>query len=441
MNSVLIVGHVYVDVDLSPWHPEPKLRHGGVIHAARAAWALGLDFGVAFVAPDYLTASIDRYLRELSCDRISRVGIVLGAPNVVTYWDAKESSAQGYQDLLREERRIELDASSIKAAVQDSRFETVLAFPDPDWDQTALDAVTSTGKTTIVDPSDLPSDYRPSHLSGELVLMTSTSTALFQESCGRSVDRLLEFGPKIHATKIVLKENRGGAAVYSPAGQVLAESACVYSEAVHSVGVGDAFDVAFASRYGRDTLESAITFSAGVASVYASSTDPDELRDILRPECFPEWLARPHHQVRLPWDVRPDFPIYLAAPDFDYLDRRHIEHVIEALEYHNFRVLRPVQINGQLSSESSNSDRARAFDDDVSLLYRSKLLLAILRPNDSGTLVEMGIAFGACLPVVAYDSESTEMNPMVTFLPNVFANTVPDVVDAVFDLISRQYNG
>jgi hypothetical protein len=54
-----LIGQVLVDVTLSSEQGESKLRLGGLMHAARAMWALGVNYSLGYSAPSYLVA-LDR---------------------------------------------------------------------------------------------------------------------------------------------------------------------------------------------------------------------------------------------------------------------------------------------------------------------------------------------------------------------------------------------
>ena len=40
--------------------------------------------------------------------------------------------------------------------------------------------------------------------------------------------------------------------------------------------------------------------------------------------------------IRVPWNERVNYPIYMAAPDFDYVDTKKLDVLEESLFYHHF---------------------------------------------------------------------------------------------------------
>ena len=60
--KICILGHFLVDVTFGGSKKEPKLRFGGIAHAARTAWALGVPYTLAYLAPTYLDEQINLFL-------------------------------------------------------------------------------------------------------------------------------------------------------------------------------------------------------------------------------------------------------------------------------------------------------------------------------------------------------------------------------------------
>lgn len=123
----LLIGEVFVDVTLMPTGTEPKLRLGGVVHAARGLWALRKRFAVAAFVPDYLKSSAERYLIQFGCKKFITAGDITGAPNVMLIFDATEVDDQQYRDLLVEEKSIELNDEL--TAKNFLGFKDALVFP------------------------------------------------------------------------------------------------------------------------------------------------------------------------------------------------------------------------------------------------------------------------------------------------------------------------
>ena len=175
-------------------------------------------------------------------------------------------------------------------------------------------------------------------------VITSTSSEIFLDKFKGSPERLGQEVLDIYGESFLLKENRGGSRFYRQAQKKPIEIGAQLRLIVHSVGVGDAFDAAFVNlRQTRDD-ESALTCASWIAAGYAATTFMDDFTDgcsrVLALE-RDEILSLPG--VSLPWEVRSQFNIYIAAPDFDYLDRTHIDRLVGCLKYHNFNPRLPVE--------------------------------------------------------------------------------------------------
>ena len=110
--------------------------------------------------------------------------------------------------------------------------------------------------------------------------------------------------------------------------------------------------------------------------------------------------------VTLPWHDRPNYNIYLAAPDFSYVDRQILDQVIASLEYHNFNLRRPIKENGELNEQSSDHNRKLVYLNDCQLIDECDLIFAVPIFKDPGTLVEIGMAIAKSKPVITYDPVS-----------------------------------
>ena len=105
---ICLVGDILTDVTLpSPSQKEYKMRLGGVVHAARGLWAMGVDYAVAYFAPAYIDGQIESYLHEIGCREIHKIGNVTGCPYTMLIREAKEIGNQGYEFLYRDCIKIE----------------------------------------------------------------------------------------------------------------------------------------------------------------------------------------------------------------------------------------------------------------------------------------------------------------------------------------------
>ena len=236
----------------------------------------------------------------------------------------------------------------------------------------------------------------------------------------------------LDASVFVLKENRGGARVMD---RERARTVGIPAQIVrtrNSIGVGDVFSAAFVS-----LLDEGVTCagwrSSRVAAAYAQTLAFRDFRCLARRALLLSVEEmRGLGGVYLPWEARPQREIYLAAPDFSYGDRRAIELAVRCLEYHNFRVRRPVLEVGEIQNTATAGERRQVYDRDVELLRRCSLVFAIPTGRDPGTLVEVGMAVNAGTPVVVYDPENACNNNMLTAGTRLHSPDIGACIDEVF---------
>lgn len=438
---LLILGQVLVDVTLPPQRSaqEPKLRLGGVIHALRACWALGVPYGLGFVAPTYLHNAIRKYAASFGAEVADCIGTVDGSPNVILVNDARECGAQGYEQLLRDELTVDVDSASLSALLTKG-WTDVLAFPSNQDAGPILHALQSLhGPRCHVETG---------WLSGELGLLTesgfksdtvfiSTSSSIFLEGCEGQAARLAQMVVGHVSANMVLKENRGGARLFTEGGPIIHVPAHV-TPIVHSVGVGDVFDVAYVATHATRGGEGAMRLAALIASAYAMTTEPDVFgRDV------GAWIREDPAVVGelagviLPWESRPQANIYIAAPDFDYMDVRPVDDVVAMLRYHNFCPRRPVREFGQLKVDDPPHRRHALLSADLELLAGCSLMVAVLLSDDPGTLIEVGLAVQRGMPVVVYDPYSRASNLFLQELPELVSSDLDEIVGRVFTVAAR----
>ncbi|MGR3711876.1 MAG: nucleoside 2-deoxyribosyltransferase [Shimia sp.] len=104
-------------------------------------------------------------------------------------------------------------------------------------------------------------------------------------------------------------------------------------------------------------------------------TLPTHSRDIQRDLKLPMELVRSLGGVSLPWHERAAFNIYLAAPDFSYIDKHEMDEAVSALEYHNFNVRRPIQENGKVARPADIHTLREVYNKDIALLEECDVFL------------------------------------------------------------------
>jgi nucleoside 2-deoxyribosyltransferase len=428
--ALLLVGEVYIDFTLPKAGADSKLRLGGIVHAARGVWATDANYAVAAVCPGYLVDQARAYLGS----EFIWLAEVKGAPNVMAIGDPTELADQAYQDILRDEKSVGFlgDTAGLKA------FKSCRIFPGK-YDLAFLKSLLAEDVQASLDIAyDLP-DLEPlTPFKGSLAaIITSTSSPMFLERASEDASGLLDQLRGLSPQAILLKENRGGSRVFDLHTDGVDEIPALLGETVNSVGVGGVYSAVFVSMLGAGVFDAAWK-AARAATCYAQTTYPDDFkRDVQRSLALSVDQMRGLGGTMLPWHARPAFQIYFAAPDFSYVDRKHIDEALGALTYHNFRVRRPVQENGELSPRSIMHEMRVAYLGDLSLLEECDLVFALPLERDPGTLVEVGLALAGKKPVITYDPLKENANTMVMAGSFVYSDKLDTCLNGLFEAMSK----
>ena len=433
----ILIGEVTVDFTMPTRTTDAKVRLGGVVHAARGLWASGRDYSVGAFCPAYLVEQARNYLTQHGCREFVLLGEVIGAPNVIAIADVKEVGHQGYEDILREERRVVPSCNKIDL----SRFDSVVIFPGRYDLGSVIKQLKPGARVTIDAAYDLDDADFLSSLTGRIdSVVISTSSSLFSKLAPSDVVPLLDLAKSIGAKQLLLKENRGGSRLFDLGTGDIEYITATLDVTTNSVGVGDAFTAVFGSFDG--SARDAAWRGMQVATVYSQTTWPDDLRrDVERELRIPVEVVRRLGGVTLPWHVRPTMQIYLAAPDFSYTDHKEISAAVAALEYHNFRVRRPVKENGEADRDAPVESLSPYYFSDVQLLRECAAVFAIPIERDPGTLVEIGLAIEMGRPVVTFDPRSENRNTMVVRGSASYSSDLDVCLNGTFEALSKLDRG
>lgn len=412
---------------------EAKVRLGGVVHAARGLWASGRGYAVGAFCPTYLIEQAHDYLTRHGCQEFVLLGEIVGAPNVIAIRDVKEVGHQGYEDILRDQRKVVLSRDHVDL----SRFDSVVIFPGSYDLGGVINQIKRTARITIDAAYDVDSEDFIRSLTGRVESVAiSTSSNLFTKLASSDVAPLLDLAKSVGAKQLLLKENRGGSRLFDLGTGDIEYITATLDVTTNSVGVGDAFTAVFGSFDG--SAKDAAWRGMQVATVYSQTTWPDDLqRDIERELRIPIEVVRGLGGVTLPWHVRRDLQIYLAAPDFSYKDHPEISAAVAALEYHNFRVRRPVKENGEASRNAPIESLSSYYFSDVQLLRECAAIFAIPIERDPGTLVEIGLAIEMGKPVVTFDPRDENRNTMVVRGSTSYSSDLDVCLNGIFDALSK----
>jgi hypothetical protein len=433
--ALLVVGEVFVDLVLAGPHTESKMRLGGIMHAARGLWASSIAYSLAAICPRYLIEDAKAYALAHGCTEFIWLGDVDGAPNVVVVGDAREVSWQGYEDLLRDKRHVTLHEHLPELA----NYTNVLVFPG----RFALDAVHSMCSANTSFDFDIAYDVDDlsalASFRGCLrTIIISTSSPLFAREAAEDFGGFLAKAKLLGAQWLLLKENRGGSRLFNLVNDAVEYIPAQLGKTVNSVGVGDAYSAVLSGLSTSHGAVEAAWRGSQVATRYSQTTYPDDLqRDTQRDKRLSVAALRTLWGTSLPWHDRPTYSIYLAAPDFSYIERPEIDRAIDSLGYHNFRLRRPVQEVGELMKDAPLIERQVAYARDVELLKECKVVFAVPLGRDPGTLVEIGLALAMSKPVVVFDPRNENNNTMVVVGSATYSADIDVCLNGLFQVLGR----
>lgn len=432
-NVVLIVGEVIVDFSLPQRGAECKLRLGGIVHAARGLWAASLEYSVAAFCPQYLVDEASRYLAVHGCSEFIWLGDIVGSPNVIVIGDQTEVSYQGYEDLLRDSKQVNLRDPC--PSVQD--YQKVVVFPGKFDISSLLERFSPEAAFTFDIAYDVEGLSSLHAFRGRTqAIIISTSSSLFMKAGKDNVDGLIAEVRTVSPDVFLLKENRGGSRLFNLLDDSVEEIPASLGKTVNSVGVGDVYSAVMAGFSERGWVEAAWR-GCQAATVYSQTTYPDDLkRDVQRGLNLPVEVLRALGGTQLPWHDRSKFSIYLAGPDFSYVDKSELDQAVDSLTYHNFNVRRPIQENGELVRPASHADLARTYHMDYQLLVECDAVFAVPLGRDPGTLVEIGMAIALGKPVITFDPKKENNNTMVVIGSSVYSADLDECLNGTFDALA-----
>ncbi|SFI03022.1 Nucleoside 2-deoxyribosyltransferase [Collimonas sp. OK307] len=433
-DAVLVVGEIVVDFTLPQDGAECKLRLGGIVHAARGLWAAELEYSVAAFCPQYLAEDAHHYLAAHGCKEFLWLGDVVGAPNVIVIGEPTELSKQGYEDLLRESKQIRLREPFPNL----ESYQRVVVFPGKFDINLLLGKFSPTAKFTFdvaYDVKDLSSLCAFQGRTQAIII--STSSELFLAVGNENIDELITEVGKVSPDIFLLKENRGGSRLFNLLDGSVEEIPASLGKTVNSVGVGDVYSAVMVGCSSRGWAEAAWR-GCQAATVYSQTTYPDDVkRDVQRSFNLPLEVLRTLGGTMLPWHDRQQFSIYLAGPDFSYVEKPELDRAVDSLTYHNFKVRRPIQENGELTRPASKSDINRTYRLDYRLLVECDAVFAVPLGRDPGTLVEIGIAIALGKPVVTFDPRRENDNTMVVGGSVVYSSSLDECLKGTFNSLAK----
>ena len=439
MNRICIVGDILVDVSLKSKGNPLKMRLGGIVHAARCLWAMDIEYSIAYFAPSYLDVHIHDYLINHGCSEIIKLGNIDNCPYLMLIEEVKEIGDQGYDFVLRDDVKISYYDDEIKKLAQ---YED-LFFISGNYDYSHLaESVSVNGRIHF----DIANNVRDlSFLKTEKKIETiflSTSSNIFADNYDPDSFSVICFFDlfKPLSKRVILKENRGGSRAFDFDTGQLVQIPSQTQKIKHSVGVGDVYDVVYIALSNSKAFSGALNYSSWIATEYAKTTYPSDFKSMVL-----RILNTPIPEIVelggciLPWECRRKCHIYIAAPDFNFINRSPIDILENSLLYHNFTPHRPIKENGQMEENANWSRKQELFVKDMALLDKCNMLIAVLLYNDPGTLIEIGLAAEKKIPTIVYDPFCIAKNCMLTQLPDLVSSDLDEIISEVFCLYSKTF--
>ena len=438
-RKLLLIGEVYIDHHLDIKENGFSIsRLGGIFHAARSCDALNIEYAFAYYAPSYLTKDIEKFgMNVLRASNAYCLGNVDKAPNVMLIGQSDESGNQLYENILCKQAEY-ICTLPLLHVLDDFTPTDVMIFPGRYGNAKILSELSDYEGRIHIDMNYDCDDFMGLDAINIQTVFLSTSSTSFEKYFKEdSYDDLIAYFSKKNVCQILVKENRGGSWLYDFKKQACYNAPAYIGKTIHSVGVGDVYDISYISDLTTNSITCNMAFASWISALYAKTLQQEEFKENTKlissnVEDFVEMEG-----IRVPWYERVNYPIYMAAPDFDYVDTAKLNDLVDSLLYHNFKPHRPIKENGQVDKDMEISDESSIFAKDMELLSECKLMIATLLYNDQGTLVEIGNYQAKGKPIILYDPYLKTDNMFLINSCTHYCNTKSQVIDAVFIEISR----
>ena len=435
-KKFLIIGEVFTDTHLDIIEQKNTIfRLGGIFHSARAFSALGIDYAMAYYAPSYLEEDINFYNVKLNSSGCFQLGKIDKCPNVMIVSDSKEVGDQGYCNVLSEQA-IYTETKDVLNIIDIVKPTDILINPGRYDTKSILNKLQNLDIKIHIDMHYDSNSLLDGYLEKIETIILSTSSDLFKNLCKGTLEGIIEYFKNYNINNILVKENRGGSYCYSTKSGTITEAYSYPTKTMHSVGVGDVYNSVFISNK-FDKLQNNMILASLIASKYASTMDFEVFKinvsDVL--DNYNKYSQL--KGIRLSWEDRKNINIYMAAPDFPYVNTDKLTKLGECLKYHNFHLRFPIKENGLSNENTTPSQKAQIYSKDMELLQTCDLLITTLLYNDPGTLVELG-AFGQMKkPTILFDPYKCCNNLFAEQFSTRYCQTIEEVVEKTFELMGK----
>lgn len=108
-----------------------------------------------------------------------------------------------------------------------------------------------------------------------------------------------------------------------------------------------------------------------------------------------------------------------------------VNQICSILETIGFKVYSPSRENGVINNSTSFEERKAIFKDDISLLIKSDIVIALLDHDDPGTCFEIGYAFSMCKPIIGLKTSPFNLNNMILYGCNSICESIDHLISEV----------
>ena len=439
-TRVLVIGEIFTDQHLDIRDNNKSVsRLGGIFHAARACSSLQVEYALAYYAPAYMHNSIYIFGKEkLDAKELYRLGTIDGAPNVMLIGNSDETGNQFYDNILCNQAVL-VKEKEISDIINDFSPTDIVLFPGRFCDQAFFETLNKLKLNLHIDMNyDSNAIYGIKNINAQTVFLSTSSTVFKTFFQKKSYKELIDFFNKKNVSQLIVKENRGGSWGFDYINKQNYEAPAFFmNKFIHSVGVGDVYNISFLFGLKEvKSIEERMTFAAWTSVLYAQTLDFNLFRSSLLPLIQNPSDYIQMKGIRVSWFNRKNYPIYIAAPDFDYVNSQVIDSLEQLLKYHNFNPIRPIKINGQVTEKTSRGEEDIIFSKDIKLLEDCKIMIAVLLYNDQGTLIEIGKYQEADKPVILFDPYKKINNMFFRHSISAYCTSQSQVINKLFEIMN-----
>lgn len=437
-KKMLIIGEVFVDNHLDLKENNSYIvRLGGIFHAIRACAALNLDYAFAYYAPDYLEKDIKKYSKILNSSGSYRLGLVDKAPNVFIIGGSDESGKQVYNNVLCDQAEY-IHENNISWLLEEFNPTDILIFPGRYGTKQILNNLVEFEGCIHIDFNyDSEDILNFTNTNITTAILSTSSTTFSNYFSDYNYNTIVDLFDNMNIKRLLIKENKGGSCLFDYESKKWHQAPAYLDRIMHSVGVGDVYDVAYIYNKFPENIEKTMKFCAWSSVFYAKTMcfeDFKEQLDLLLQNADEQTELM---GIRVPWILRKKINIYMAAPDFSYVDTLKLDELVEALIYHNYNPRLPIRENGQITKNMNCHEERVIFSKDIELLEECNFMIATLLYNDQGTLVEIGTYQAKGKNVILYDPYKLLDNMFLKYSCNKYCQSLNEVIDAVFEITGK----